>query len=185
MDGDRSGSEENFAAASSLYDELLWVHSMIRRDLDRVAELAAEAVDGLDPAEAREQVASLKAEGVLWRLKLTCPRYCRFVDSHHRLEDGALFAALRHSDPALGPVIDRLQVEHRDVTVLLDEVEAIADALEQSDRNGARKRLVESPHSLGDVLLAHLRLRGGDPAAGAERDDGRGRARTRPLARRA
>ena len=157
MDGDRSGSEENFAtAASSLYDELLWVHSMIRRDLDRVAELAAEAVDGLHPAEVREQVASLKANGFLWRLKLTCLQYCRFVDSHHRLEDAALFPALRRSDSALDPVIDRLEVEHRDVGVLLDEVEAIADALEESDRNGVRTRLVESLHSLGDVLLAHL-----------------------------
>jgi hemerythrin-like domain-containing protein len=149
-----SGPES--APANSLFDELLWVHSMVRRDLGIVTTLAEEVATGLEPAELREQIQSLKDNGPLWQLKVNCLHYCRFVHSHHDLEDAALFPALRRTNPDLGPVVDKLEADHRQVSALLDTVEAAAAELEAGDDQVHRALLVEALEALGGVLLEHL-----------------------------
>jgi iron-sulfur cluster repair protein YtfE (RIC family) len=143
-------------ATNPLFDELRWVHSMIRRDLGKVAALAEDAAGGAAPAELRERIGELKEESLLWQLRSGCLRYCRFVHSHHGLEDSALFPTLRGVDPAIGAVIDRLESEHREVAVLLDEVEAAAVALDADDGSESRAALVAALGRLGELLLAHL-----------------------------
>jgi hypothetical protein len=142
--------------ANPLFRELLWVHSMIRRDLETVSELANACAEGADAAEIREGIAELKTNGPLWRLKVNCLHYCRFVESHHHTEDVAVFPTLRRREPDLAPTIDRLESDHRDVAALLERVEAAADALVDRERNDARSELVAALAGLGETLLAHL-----------------------------
>jgi hemerythrin-like domain-containing protein len=82
---------------------------------------------------------------------VNCLHYCRFVHGHHRLEDVALFPALRRADPDLGPVVDRLEGDHRRVAEQLDELEA---AVAGDDRD----RVVLALDELAAHLLAHLEL---------------------------
>lgn len=138
-----------------LLHELKWVHSHIRRDLATVNELSRRATEGEDAAAIRDGIAELKTNGPLWQLRFNCLNYCRFVHSHHNLEDAALFPALRDRDEALNPVIDRLEADHRTVSDLLDEVEEAANGpLEQEGE--VRERLASALHRLAGHLLEHL-----------------------------
>ena len=67
-------------------------------------------------------------------------------------ENVALFPDLRRTNPALGPVVDRLVADHRKVSDLLDQIEASAKAPGVQDATAPRARLVQA---LND-LLEHL-----------------------------
>ena len=67
-----------------------------------------------------------------------------------------LFHALRRADPALGPVVDRLEADHRRVANHLDEVETAADDLVRHDSAAARTRVVVALRAVAEHLLAHL-----------------------------
>ena len=103
-----------------MYEMLLAVHAAIRRDLELIEGLAAQARDGVDAEDLGRQVQDLKRGSILWRLQINCLRYCSFVHSHHGAEDAGFFAELRDTNPAINPVIDRLQAEHRRVSDDLD-----------------------------------------------------------------
>ena len=140
----------------AIYQMLLAVHAKIRRDLKRVEDLAAEALDGLPAEDIRQQLQEIKRDGMLWRLQVDCLRYCRFVHSHHNAEDGNFFPELHDTNPAIYPVIDRLQAEHRRVSDDLDAVETAANGLEGDDGEEARKAVVDTLQALRENLLAHL-----------------------------
>jgi iron-sulfur cluster repair protein YtfE (RIC family) len=139
----------------ALFQELLWVHGAIRRDLDTVEELASEVLSGLPAEQARERVETLKTNGPLWQLSVNCLRYCRFVHSHHNAEDALFFPTLRAANPGLAPVIEKLEADHRTVSDLLDEVEAAAGGLDGDDEP-SRTRLASGLKELATELLVHL-----------------------------
>jgi hypothetical protein len=129
---------------------------MLRRDLSIVRDLADRVEAGLPADELRTELRSLETTGPLWQLRVNCLQYCRFVHGHHRLEDIALFPAIRRSDPGLDSVVDRLQADHRRVSELLDEVEEAAQALTETDSADGRGRVAAGLHGLESHLLAHL-----------------------------
>jgi hypothetical protein len=139
-----------------LLDELLWVHEHIRHDLAICEDLARRVAEGLSPDDVRAEIRSLQTNGPLWKLRVNCLYYCRFVHAHHNLEDVAIFPGLRRSDPKLSPVVDKLEADHRTVSDQLDEVEAAADALVVEDALDARARVVTALGDLSAGLLAHL-----------------------------
>jgi hypothetical protein len=140
----------------ALFAELLWVHSMIRRDLAIVEQLAADVSGGLPGEDVRDALAELKTTGPLWQLRVNCLRYCRFVHAHHGAEDVLLFPSLRVAEPSVGPVVDRLERDHARVSDLLDVVEAAARALADADGDDARRRVVDALEELHVHLLEHL-----------------------------
>jgi len=140
----------------AIYDMLLAVHGAIRRDLERVERLAERALDGLPAEEISQELDEIKRDGMLWHLQIDCLRYCRFVHMHHNAEDREFFPELRETNPALNPVIDRLQGDHRRVSDQLDAVEAAARALAKDDGNMARKAVVDALRDLAENLLEHL-----------------------------
>lgn len=144
------------APGVQLLEELKWVHGMIRRDLGICSELARDVAAGAAPEAVQERVGELRANSPLWRMQVNCLRYCSFVHLHHRHEDVRLFPALRASDPSLEPVVDRLESDHREVAVRLEEIEIAVAALEQDDGEAARRRVVTALEGLGELLLAHL-----------------------------
>lgn len=139
-----------------LVQELLWIHSILRGDLETVGRLAREVLAGQEPARVRADIAHLKSQSPLWQLKVNCLYYCRFVHLHHNGEDAHIFPALRRADPALGAVVDRLEADHRKVSDILDEVERTADDLVRQDTPANRQLLVDAIDLLGEHLLAHL-----------------------------
>ena len=140
----------------AIYRLLLAVHATIRRELERVELLAEQALDGMPPEDLRRELDEMKRGGMLWRLQIDCLRYCRFVHSHHNAEDVIFFPELRDTNPAIGPVIDRLQADHRRVSDQLDAVEAAANALAEYDSKPAREALAGALQNLGEQLLEHL-----------------------------
>jgi hemerythrin-like domain-containing protein len=140
----------------TIYELLLAVHSKIRRDLERVERLAEKALDGLPAEEIRQELHEIKRDSMLWRLQVDCLRYCRFVHMHHNAEDREFFPELRETNPAINPIIDRLQGDHRRVSEDLDAVEAAANALVDGDGQQARQTVVDTLLALGENLLEHL-----------------------------
>jgi hypothetical protein len=151
-DTERNGPETDRGRA--IFEELLWVHSIIRRDLETVEQLAAEVREGLSGEAVQDALGELKTTGPLWRLKMNCLRYCSHVHAHHGAEDVLLFPALRAADDSIGPVVDRL--DHARVSDLLDVVEAAARALTDTDGAGARLRVIDGLRELHVHLLEHL-----------------------------
>jgi hemerythrin-like domain-containing protein len=78
------------------------------------------------------------------------------VHLHHQIEDVELFVELRDANPALSPVIDRLEADHRRVSDELDAVEAAAAALAEEDGREARRALIDTLGALERNLLEHL-----------------------------
>jgi hypothetical protein len=140
----------------AIYSSLLFVHSHIRGDLEIVKRLAVRALDGAPATQVRKELHELKRGSFLWRLQVNCLRYCHFVHSHHGAEDADFFGELRHANPAINPVIDRLEHEHRRVADDLDAVEAAADALQRDESRQARRAVIDALRALERHLLAHL-----------------------------
>jgi len=144
------------AGGRLLYKMLLAVHSAIRRDLARVEQLAAAVLDGLPAQEVSEEVRTLKSNGLLWQFQVSCLRYCSFVHMHHHAEDVEFFDELEQTNPALGPVVERLRADHRAVSDYLDAVEAAAKALSRDDSHEARRAVADALEVLKEHLLTHL-----------------------------
>jgi hypothetical protein len=145
----------------ALFEELRWVHRMIRADLAAVRRLAEEVLAGTPADEVRAGLRGLAASGPLWSLRMNCLYYCRFVHSHHNAESHLLFPAVRASRPAMADVVDRLEADHLAVAGLLDEIEAAAGDLTADDPTAgditaARRRVVDALAALADRLLVHL-----------------------------
>ncbi|MGW4465746.1 hemerythrin domain-containing protein [Micromonospora sp. NPDC004704] len=146
------------APGEHLVEELRWIHGVLRRDLNQLRKLADQIGRGAAPDRVRSTVRSLQTRGPLWQLRTNCLSYCRLVHSHHGNEDVRLFPALRRSNPALVPAVKRLEADHRRISDLLDQVEALADLLRGDDRPETRKRLIAALEAVGTELLAHLDL---------------------------
>ena len=153
-DIEERGSETDRGRA--MFEELLWVHSVIRRDLEIVEQLAADVGEGLPGEAVEDALADLKTSSPLWQLKVNCLRYCHFVHAHHGAEDWLLFPALRAADASVGPVVDRLEADHARVSDLLDVVEAAARTLTETDGGEARRRVIDGLRDLHGHLLEHL-----------------------------
>ena len=140
----------------SFVQELLWVHDMIRRDLVAVRRLAADALDGAPPEDLSAEIESLQTKGPLWKLRMNCMHYCRFVHGHHSLEDQAMFPALLESNPELSPVLDKLKADHREIAGYLDEIAESIGELQWDETPSSRQRLAAALDRLSEHLLVHL-----------------------------
>jgi hypothetical protein len=136
--------------------ELKWIHAMIRRDLRTVRQMAADAAAGLPAQDIAARLRTLATGGPLWQLKINCLQYCRFVHMHHHAESVLLFPELRRTNPALNPVVDKLEADHLAVSGLLDDVETAARELGEQEDPATRERLIGALQQLSDDLLAHL-----------------------------
>ena len=139
-----------------LYRSLLAVHALIRSELERVDRLAIAVMDGLPADGVHDELADLRSNGMLWQFQVSCLRYCGFVHLHHNAEDSEVFDELEDTNPAIGPVVERLKAEHRAVSDYLDGVEDAARALSKDDRLDARRAVADALGVLGGHLLAHL-----------------------------
>ena len=141
-----------------MFRELLYVHTVLRRDLRTVRRLAEEARDGLSPETVLTEIRELQTTSPLWRLKFGCLSYCRFVHTHHTIEDAAVFPMIRRQDPSLRRMIDRLEEDHLTVHHITERIAAVADRVAADASRASRLELVAALNELEEHLLAHLDL---------------------------
>ncbi len=124
--GPPSGGGGSFAEMLKL------VHTALRREL----------------ALIRKEVATSGTAGLGAQLCINCLTLCQGLHFHHTGESTALFPALAAQHPELADTIARLQTEHDQIAVLLEELEKqVADPPPD---------LVAQVDRLVDTLTAHL-----------------------------
>ena len=139
-----------------MYRELLRIHALLRRDLETVRRLADEARGAGSPAAFLATIRGLETSSPLWRLQFGCLHYCRFVHTHHAIEDAAVFPIVRKHDPSLSPVVDRLEEDHRKVHHITERIAAVAGGIVVDASGAERGELVSALTELEEHLLAHL-----------------------------
>jgi alkanesulfonate monooxygenase SsuD/methylene tetrahydromethanopterin reductase-like flavin-dependent oxidoreductase (luciferase family) len=150
-DADRTYTPHEAATAQHLID----VHDHLRGELEGIRQLVEQVAAGaLTPGAARGAINQMTMRQNNWTLGAYCESYCRLVTTHHTLEDITLFPRLRAGDPALRPVVDRLEHEHKVIHEVLEGVDRALVALVSEP--GGMKRLREAVDQLTDALLSHL-----------------------------
>lgn len=137
-------------------DHLVAIHDHLRQELAQVRDLVEQVARGhLDVGSARSMINTMTMRQNSWTLGTYCESYCRVVTTHHTIEDVNMFPRLVRADPALTPVVERLEREHHDVGAVLEDVDRALVAMVQDPGVGVAgvRRAVGT---LSDVLLAHL-----------------------------
>jgi alkanesulfonate monooxygenase SsuD/methylene tetrahydromethanopterin reductase-like flavin-dependent oxidoreductase (luciferase family) len=137
---------------------LIDVHDHLRGELDQIYDLIDQVAAGtLDAGAARSAINEMTMRQNNWTLGTYCESYCRVVTVHHTIEDQSMFPYLRHRDPRLTPVIDRLQAEHRVIHDVLDGVDQALIAFVAAGRDTtALTGLRHAADLLSDTLRSHL-----------------------------
>ncbi|MFF0341862.1 LLM class flavin-dependent oxidoreductase [Kribbella sp. NPDC004875] len=134
---------------------LIDVHDHLRAELEQVRDLVEQVAAGtLGVGAARSHINTMTMRQNNWTLGTYCESYCRLVTTHHSLEDASMFPHLRRADPALVPVVDRLQEEHKVIHDVLEGVDKALVAL--VDGSGSIDGLRSAVDLLDDTLLSHL-----------------------------
>ena len=151
---ERDFTAEQEATAQHLVD----VHDHLRQELQQVRGIIAQVRDGsLGVGAARSAINTMTMRQNNWTLGAYCAAYCRVVTGHHTLEDRSVFPHLRRADPALAPVIDRLEHEHDVIADLLDRLDEALVAVVSTDAAApALDTLAAEVDLLTDALLSHL-----------------------------
>jgi hypothetical protein len=134
---------------------LIDVHDHLRAELEQIRDLVEQVAAGtLGVGAARSHINTMTMRQNNWTLGTYCESYCRLVTTHHSLEDASLFPHIRRADPALVPVVDRLQEEHQIIHDVLEGVDKALVAL--VDGSGTIDGLRAAVDLLDDTLLSHL-----------------------------
>lgn len=144
-------SERGSAVAAHLVE----VHDALRAELGQVRDLVDQVRKGtVEVGAARSAINQMTVRQNAWTLGTYCQQYCRIITGHHSLEDQGIFPHLRRTDPALAPVLDRLQEEHHVIHDVLEQVDTALVGL--AARPDDVSALVEAVGLLSDTLLSHF-----------------------------
>ena len=134
---------------------LVEVHDGLRAELSRLRDIVEQVVAGEEQAHrARNAINELTMRQNNWTLGAYCAQYCRFVTGHHTLEDRSVFPHLRRSEPALTPVLDRLEAEHLVIHDVLEQLDdALVGLVSGASGTAELQRVVDR---LTQTLLDHL-----------------------------
>jgi alkanesulfonate monooxygenase SsuD/methylene tetrahydromethanopterin reductase-like flavin-dependent oxidoreductase (luciferase family)/hemerythrin-like domain-containing protein len=150
-DRDRLYTRAEQATAQQLVD----IHDHLRSELEQLYALVHQVESGLmEVGRARSLVNTMTMRQNNWTLGAYCESYCRVVTTHHTIEDRSLFPDLRARDASLGPVIDRLELEHHVIAKVLDDVDrALVSLVSEPHAIDKLRRAVDL---LSDTLVSHL-----------------------------
>lgn len=134
---------------------LVAIHDHLRSELAQLRDLVDQvAVGSRDVGEARSLISTLTMRQNSWTLGTYCETYCRVLTVHHTIEDEGMFPRLRAADPALGPIVDRLEEEHHAIAAVLERVDvALVGMVANPGELAAVRAAVDL---LTDALLSHL-----------------------------
>ena len=136
---------------------LKMVHDHLRQNMTEIGGLIEAAAGGtVSVEEVEAQTGDLAMLSNYRRFGNLCGQHCQIVNTHHSIEDYAIFPALSAQGEAFRKVSERLQAEHVVVHELLvrqiDALNALAREPSTSRFEDAR----EVYEALGRVLLSHL-----------------------------
>lgn len=154
-----SGPAENYPDPRSAPSvrRLLLMHSMLRRDLDRIRTTARELAEGGGhPERAKAALGALSLRQRQWTMTASCIQYCEVLHGHHMVEDERLFPELLAINPDLGPVLDQLGQEHVHLGALIDQMGQAVASLDGGPESTAVA--IKSLDLLADRLDAHLKF---------------------------
>ena len=134
---------------------LVQIHDHLRGELTQLRDLVDQVSHGnREIGEVRSLISTMTMRQNSWTLGTYCETYCRIVTVHHTIEDQRMFPGLREADPALGPVVDRLEEEHHAIAEVLERVDAaLVGLVGAPERVGEVRAAVDL---LTDTLLSHL-----------------------------
>jgi alkanesulfonate monooxygenase SsuD/methylene tetrahydromethanopterin reductase-like flavin-dependent oxidoreductase (luciferase family) len=136
-------------------DHLVLVHDHLRSELTQLQALVQQVADGAtDAGAARSHIVAMTLRQNTWVLGTYCEAYCALVTGHHSTEDRSLFPSLRRTEPALGPVLDRLGEEHGVIHDVIERVDRSLVAMVTDP--GELDHVRAAVDLLGDALLSHL-----------------------------
>jgi hypothetical protein len=151
LDPERTYTPYQLSSGQHLID----VHDHLRAELEQIRDMVEQVAAGsIGVGQARSHINTMTMRQNNWTLGTYCESYCRLVTTHHSLEDASLFPHLRRADPALVPVVDRLEQEHRVIHDVLEGVDKALVAL--VDGSGGIDGLRAAVDLLDDTLLSHL-----------------------------
>ena len=131
---------------SPMVRELLHIHSLFRREMTNMLRYVQEIIDReqeLTSAETRNRVQALVRAG---------QQYTHYLHFHHHAESSMLFPRLVADDPAMAPVVARLESEHDQIAALIDAYSAAV-----RDAAAADPRIINSDlRRLAIMLQDHL-----------------------------
>jgi hemerythrin-like domain-containing protein len=135
---------------------LIDIHDHLRQELAQIRDLVEQVARGhVDIAAARGAINTMTMRQNNWTLGTYCESYCRVVTTHHTIEDVSMFPRLRHADPRLGAVIDRLEEEHHAIAEVLEGVDAALVQMVADPEKGLGQ-VQDAVDLLTDTLLSHL-----------------------------
>ena len=143
---------------------LAQVHAHLRSELARIVEALDElAASGAEVGsvdqdqvvgDVRAFLQRLASRQDRFSLGAFCAAYCRTVATHHAIEDHRMFPDMAAAEPALSPVIDRLQAEHLVIAGLLERLDLTLVAMVSAGTGLDDLRAAAA--RLSRVLLSHL-----------------------------
>lgn len=150
-DRDHAYAPTDLASGQHLVD----IHDALRAELTQIRDLVAQVVEGAqDLAPVRSAINEMTIRQNNWTVGAYCAAYCRVLTTHHGIEDQAMFPRLRRGDPRLGPVVDRLELEHTVIHGVLDDLDrALVGYVGPAHDTAALVTVVDT---LTDTLLSHL-----------------------------
>lgn len=143
---------------------LAQVHAHLRSELTRIAE-ALDQLVGVAPDAAGADIGDIRAflnrmtnRQNAFSVGAFCAAYCRTVATHHAIEDQRMFPDLAAAEPALVPVVERLEAEHLVIAGMLDGLDRALVAMVAGGPHRADdvRRVQEAAERLADALGSHL-----------------------------
>ena len=134
---------------------LVQIHDHLRGELAQLRDLVDQVAHGnREIGEVRSLISTMTMRQNSWTLGTYCETYCRIVSVHHTIEDQRMFPGLKAADPALAPVVDRLEEEHHAIAGVLERVDAALVGLVGDP--GQLEAVQAAVDLLTDTLLSHL-----------------------------
>jgi alkanesulfonate monooxygenase SsuD/methylene tetrahydromethanopterin reductase-like flavin-dependent oxidoreductase (luciferase family) len=148
--------------ARAVGNHLIEVHDHLREELAQIRDLVDQVKRGAaSVGRARAVLNEMTLRRNNWTLGAYCASYCTMLTQHHGIEDSSIFPHLRRAEPALAPVVDRLQQEHVIIHEVVEAVDrALVDLVRAADGGHPAPEdfdgIQEAVDLLTDTLLSHL-----------------------------
>jgi hypothetical protein len=146
----------SFTAQGALVGRhLVEVHEHYRGELRELRGLLERVAQGATTAgQARSELNQFATRANNWTFGGLCQRQCMALGEHHLTEDGSVFPHLRHRQPSLQPVLDRLDAEHYVIGEVLEDIDAALIHLAHHPTELGP--ISEAVDLLTDTMLSHF-----------------------------
>ena len=122
-------------------NQLLAVHGWLREQLGQLLDAAEDGT-------------VFDASG--FDLRAHCFAFCSALESHHQLEDAAVFRAVVAEYPQLQGVVAELMRDHEQLSALLHQLQNVADALNGEPSPEELRRLRTELNTLAALVESHF-----------------------------